>query len=206
MPRGFGGAGMLAIQGLFAPESVYTGPPFAGGFCLLLAVNLLGAGGAVFCPAGAGEDARAADFAAAEFFRAEDGLLQLGLLGQHGAAKPPADQAAGDQLRANAVQQQALAIQRSCSSALQDRARCGAAPASGERACRPAAARWGQACCIFALLCDELCVRWVVQRNERGLAQALLAPNDQAAVFQLPEDPRGALSGCGGASSVPAPR
>ena len=74
-------------------------------------MNLPGAGGAVFCPAGAGEDARAADFAAAEFFRAEDGLFQLRLLRQHGATKPPADQAAGDKLRANAVQQQALAIQ-----------------------------------------------------------------------------------------------
>ena len=74
-------------------------------------MNLLGAGGAVFCPAGAGEDALAADFAAAEFFRAENGLFQLGLLGQYGAAKPPADQAAGDALRASAVQQQAVAIQ-----------------------------------------------------------------------------------------------
>ena len=74
-------------------------------------MNLLGAGGAVFCPAGAGEDARAADFAAAEFFRAEDGLLQFGLLGQHGAAEPSADQAAGDVLRASVVQQQAAAIQ-----------------------------------------------------------------------------------------------
>ena len=74
-------------------------------------MNLLGAGGAVFCPAGAGEDALAAGFAAAEFFGAEDGLLQLGLLRQYGAAKPPADQAAGDVLRASAVQQQAVAIQ-----------------------------------------------------------------------------------------------
>ena len=74
-------------------------------------MNLLGAGGAVFCPAGAGEDARAADFAAAEFFRAENGLFQLRLLGQHGAAKPAAKQAAGDVLRANAVQQQAVTIQ-----------------------------------------------------------------------------------------------
>ena len=74
-------------------------------------MNLLSAGGAVFCPAGAGENARAADFAAAEFFRAEDGLFQLGLLGQHSAAKPPAKQAAGDVLRASAVQQQAVAIQ-----------------------------------------------------------------------------------------------
>ena len=73
-------------------------------------MNLLGAGGAVFCPAGAGEDALAADFAAAEFFRAEDGLFQLGLLGQHGAAEPPADQAAGDVLRTDTVQQQAVAI------------------------------------------------------------------------------------------------
>ena len=74
-------------------------------------MNLLGAGGAVFCPAGAGEDARAANVAAAEFFRAENGLFQLGLLGQHGAAKPPAKQTSGDVLRTDAVQQQALAIQ-----------------------------------------------------------------------------------------------
>ena len=74
-------------------------------------MNLPGAGGAVFCPAGAGENARAADFAAAEFFRAENGLFQLWLLGQHGAAEPPADQAAGDKLRADTVQQQAVAIQ-----------------------------------------------------------------------------------------------
>ena len=74
-------------------------------------MNLPGAGGAVFCPAGAGEDARAADFAAAQLLGAEDGLFQLWLLGQHGAAKPPAKQAAGDVLRASAVQQQAVAIQ-----------------------------------------------------------------------------------------------
>ena len=74
-------------------------------------MNLPGAGGAVFCPAGAGENARAADFAAAELLGAEDGLLQLRLLGQHGTAKPAAKQAAGDVLRANTVQQQALAIQ-----------------------------------------------------------------------------------------------
>ena len=74
-------------------------------------MNLPGAGGAVFCSAGAGEDARAADFAAAQLLGAENGLFQLWLLGQHGAAKPPADQAAGDILRADAVQQQAVAIQ-----------------------------------------------------------------------------------------------
>ena len=74
-------------------------------------MNLLGAGGAVFCPAGAGENALAADFAAAEFFRAENGLFQLWLLRQHGAAEPPAKQAAGNVLRADTVQQQALAIQ-----------------------------------------------------------------------------------------------
>ena len=74
-------------------------------------MNLPGAGGAVFCSARAGEDARAADFAAAEFFRAENGLFQLRLLGQHGAAKPPAKQTSGDVLRASAVQQQAVAIQ-----------------------------------------------------------------------------------------------
>ena len=74
-------------------------------------MDVLGTGGAVFCPAGADEDARAADFAAAEFFRAEDGLLQLRLLRQYGAAKPPADQAAGDVFRASALQQHAVAIQ-----------------------------------------------------------------------------------------------
>ena len=74
-------------------------------------MNILGAGGAVFCPAGADEDARAADFAAAEFFRAENGLFQLWLSRQHGAAKPPAKQTSGDVLRTDAVQQQAVAIQ-----------------------------------------------------------------------------------------------
>ena len=52
----------------------------------------------------------------------------------------------------------------------------------------------GSSLYIFTLLCDELCIRWVVQRNEGGLAQALLAPNNQAAVLQFPEDPRGALA------------
>ena len=74
-------------------------------------MNLLSAGGTVFCPAGAGEDARAADFAAVEFFRAEDDLFQLWLSRQHGAAKPPAKQTSGDVLRTDAVQQQAVAIQ-----------------------------------------------------------------------------------------------
>ena len=74
-------------------------------------MNLLGAGGAVFCPAGAGEDVRAADFAAAQLLGAENVLFQLRLSRQHGAAKPPADQAEGDVLRASAVQQQSLAIQ-----------------------------------------------------------------------------------------------
>ena len=74
-------------------------------------MNLPGAGGAVFCPAGAGEITRAADFAAAQLLGAENGLFQLWLLGQHGAAKSPADQAAGDKLRADTVQQQAVTIQ-----------------------------------------------------------------------------------------------
>ena len=39
-------------------------------------MNLLGAGGAVFCPAGAGENARAADFAAAQLLGAENVLFQ----------------------------------------------------------------------------------------------------------------------------------
>ena len=74
-------------------------------------MNCCGTGGAVFCPAGAGETARAADCAAAEFFRAENGLFQLWLSRQHGAAKPPAKQTSGDVLRTDAVQQQAVAIQ-----------------------------------------------------------------------------------------------
>ena len=48
--------------------------------------------------------------------------------------------------------------------------------------------------CAILFWLNQLCVRWVIQRNKRGLAQTLLAPNDQAAVFQLPEDPRGALA------------
>ena len=52
----------------------------------------------------------------------------------------------------------------------------------------------GSSLCIFALLCDEFCVRWVVQRDEGGLAQPLLFSDNQAAVLQLAEDPRGALA------------
>ena len=48
-------------------------------------------------------------------------------------------------------------------------------------------------CAILSWL-NQFCVRRVIQRNEGGLAQALLAPNNQAAVLQLPEDPRGALA------------
>ena len=91
----------------FRPQIVYARAPFAGGFRLLLAVNLLGAGRAIFCPPGAGENARAADFAAAKSFWVEDGC--------------------------------------------------------GRRS-------MGSSLCIFALLCDELCVRWVVQRDEGGLS------------------------------------
>lgn len=91
----------------FRPQTVYTRPPFPGGFRLLLAVNLLGAGRAIFCPPGAGENARAADFAAAKSFWVEDGC--------------------------------------------------------GRRS-------MGSSLCIFTLLCDELCVRWVVQRDEGGLS------------------------------------
>ena len=115
----------------FRPQTVYTRPPFPGGFRLLFAMDFGRAVSAVFCPPRASKDARAADFAAAKSFWVEDG--------------------------------------------------------SGRRS-------MGSSLCIFALLCDELCVRWVVQRNEGGLAQTLLAPNNQAAVLQLPEDPRGALA------------
>ena len=48
--------------------------------------------------------------------------------------------------------------------------------------------------CAILFWLNQLCVRWVVQRNKRGLAQTLLAPNNQAAVLQLPEYPRGALA------------
>ena len=48
--------------------------------------------------------------------------------------------------------------------------------------------------CAILFWLNQLCIRWVVQRDEGGLAQALLAPNDQAAVLQFPEDPRGALA------------
>ena len=49
-----------------------------------------------------------------------------------------------------------------------------------------------QYCAILSWL-NQLCVRWVVQRNEGGLAQPLFSADDQAAVLQFPEDPRGAL-------------
>ena len=48
--------------------------------------------------------------------------------------------------------------------------------------------------CAILFWLNELCIRWVVQRNKRGLAQALLAPDNQAAVLQFPEDSRGALT------------
>ena len=48
-------------------------------------------------------------------------------------------------------------------------------------------------CAILSWL-NQLCVRWIVQRNKRGLAQTLLFSDNQAAVLQLPEDPRGALA------------
>ena len=95
----------------FGALFVYAGPAFPGGFRLLFAMDFGRAVSAVFCPPRASKDARAADFAAAEFFRAENGLFQLWLSRQHGTAKPAADQAAGDKLRADTVQQQAVAIQ-----------------------------------------------------------------------------------------------
>ena len=48
--------------------------------------------------------------------------------------------------------------------------------------------------CAILFWLNQLCIRWVVQRNERGLAQALLAPNNQAAVLQFSEYPCGALA------------
>lgn len=50
-----------------------------------------------------------------------------------------------------------------------------------------------QYCAILSWL-NQPCVRWVVQRNKRGLAQPLLFSDNQAAVLQFPEDPRGALA------------
>ena len=95
----------------FGALFVYAGPAFPGGFRLLFAVDFGRAVPAVFRPAEVGEEAPAADLAAAKFLRAENGLFQLWLSRQHGAAKPPTKQAAGDVLRTNAVQQQAVAIQ-----------------------------------------------------------------------------------------------
>ena len=91
----------------FRPQTVYTRPPFPGGFRLLFAMDFGRAVSAVFCPPRASKDARAADFAAAKSFWVEDG--------------------------------------------------------SGRRS-------MGSSLCILALLCDELCVRWVVQRDEGGLS------------------------------------
>ena len=91
----------------FRPQTVYTRPPFPGGFRLLFAMDFGRAVSAVFCPPRASKDARAADFAAAKSFWVEDG--------------------------------------------------------SGRRS-------MGSSLCIFALVCDELCVRWVVQRDEGGLS------------------------------------
>ena len=48
--------------------------------------------------------------------------------------------------------------------------------------------------CAILFWLNQLCVRWIVQRNKRGLAQALLFSDNQAAVLQLPEDSRGALA------------
>ena len=47
---------------------------------------------------------------------------------------------------------------------------------------------------IGRLLDDQLCIRRVVQGNEGGLAQTLLAADDETAVLQLPEDPCGTLA------------
>lgn len=47
---------------------------------------------------------------------------------------------------------------------------------------------------IRFLLGDEFSIRRVIQRNEGGLAQPLLAADDQAAVLQFSKNPRGALA------------
>ena len=47
---------------------------------------------------------------------------------------------------------------------------------------------------IGLFLDDQLCICRVIQRDEGGLAQALLFSDNQAAVLQFPEDPRGALA------------
>ena len=48
--------------------------------------------------------------------------------------------------------------------------------------------------CAILFWLNQLCIRWVVQRNEGGFAQPLFSANDQAVVLQLPEDSRGALT------------
>lgn len=55
---------------------------------------------------------------------------------------------------------------------------------------RPLAGRF----CTILFQLNEFCVHRVVQHDEGGLAQALLAPNDQIAVLQFLEDSRGALA------------
>ena len=50
-----------------------------------------------------------------------------------------------------------------------------------------------QYCAILSWL-NQLCVRWIVQRDEGGLAQPLLISDNQAAVLQLLEYPCGALA------------
>ena len=97
---------------LFGALFVYAGPPFPGGFRLLLAVDFCRAVAAVFRPAGAGKEAPAADLTAVQLPGVEDGTFQLRLLRQHGMSEPPADQTAGDGLRADAVQQQAIALRK----------------------------------------------------------------------------------------------
>ena len=47
---------------------------------------------------------------------------------------------------------------------------------------------------IGLFLDDQLCIRWIVQRDEGWLTQALFAADNEAAVLQFPEDSCGALA------------
>ena len=65
------------------------------------------------------------------------------------------------------------------------------APALDERSSHPAVV---SSLRIGILLDDQFGIRRVVQRDEGGLAQSLLTADNQTAVLQLPEDPRGTLA------------
>ena len=127
------------------------------------------------------------------FFGLRMACSSFGCWGSTARRNQPAEQASRDVLRADTVQQQAVAI-REVAAALCKTAHAAELPRRQAKSEPSGSRSMGSSLCIFALLCDELCIRRVVQRNEGGLAQALLFSDNQAAVLQFPEDPRGALA------------